>query len=455
AGSDPVPYKSEMKAGVFFIEKSDVTQANIQVGHLGMLVADDPDYFSIQVMNEILGGSFASRLFQYVRTDKGLAYGVGGSVGASYRYPGIARFSLQTKSETMGEAVDALFHVLRGMHTDPVTEDEISRAKDSILNSFIFNYASTGQILGQQMLYTYYGLPLDFLDSFRSKVESVTREDIARVAKKYLHPDQMTLLVVGKAEAFDRPMDTFGEVQVVDITIPSPEIQLAAVEATEEGAAAGRELFATVVAALGGSNEPAEALKTVEETVVNMQGQTMAISQESLIVYPDRVYAAVSTPMGEQVMVVDGDEGFMAMGGQSRPVPAEQIERQLKNFAHDLQYVLRYSDAEDLEAVSAGEEEVAGTHCSILALTFNGEASRWWVDGEGRVLKAAYQSNHPFTQAPGLFEVLFSDYREVEGRLVPHKQVTSVDGTQLLETTLKTFEVNPAVDATLFEKPAA
>ncbi len=451
----PVAYEQEMKPGTYFIEKTDVTQANIQLGHLGMVVADDPDYFAVRVMNQVLGGSFASRLFTTIRSDMGLAYNVGGSISASYIYPGVASFGLSTKSETMAQSVDALYDVLRGMHTDPVTEDEIDRAKDAILNSFIFNYASTGQVLSQQMLYSYYGLPLDFLDSFRSKVESVTREDVMRVAKKYLHPDKMTLLVVGKPEDFDRPMDTFGEFQVVDITIPSPEVELAAVEQTEEGAAAGRALLDAVVAALGGSGEPASAIKSSEDVVVSMQGQTMAISRDVVIVYPDRVYAAIQTPMGQQVVVMDGDEGFMAMGGQSRPAQSGQIEQQRKNLAHEIFYVLRYHDAENVEAIAAGEEEVEGTSCSVLAVTFKGEASRWCVDDGGRVLKAAFESQHPFTQTPGLFEVVFSDYRDVDGRLVPHKRVTSVDGAPLFDATLKSFEVDPVIDPALFEKPAA
>jgi predicted Zn-dependent peptidase len=122
----------------------------------------------------------------------------------------------------MGEAVDALREEIEGMIRRPATSEEMQRAKDSILNSFIFNYASRRQVLGQQMLYAYYGLPDDFLERYRRNIEAVTVEDVARVAERYLHPARAALLVVGNAADFDRPLDTFGKVTTVDVAIPPP-----------------------------------------------------------------------------------------------------------------------------------------------------------------------------------------------------------------------------------------
>jgi zinc protease len=96
----------------------------------------------------------------------------------------------------------------------------MKRAKDSILNSFVFNYDSKSKILGQQMLLDFYGLPADFLEQYRANIEKVTREDVARVAKKYVHPDQLAILVIGKGADFDKPLSTFGKVTTIDITIP-------------------------------------------------------------------------------------------------------------------------------------------------------------------------------------------------------------------------------------------
>lgn len=224
AETPAVDYAAGKKGGVYFIEKSDVTQANVRFGHLGITV-DNPDFFSIQVMNEVLSGGFSGRLMRNIRTNKGLAYGVGGGVGSSFLYPGVTGFTLQTKSETMGEAVDALREEIAGMIERPITAEEMARAKDSILNSFVFNYASRRQVLAQQMLYAYYGLPEDFLELYRKNIEAVTRDDVARVAVRYLHPAEAALLVVGNPADFDRPLASFGAVEKIDITIPPPPAQ--------------------------------------------------------------------------------------------------------------------------------------------------------------------------------------------------------------------------------------
>ena len=96
----------------------------------------------------------------------------------------------------------------------------MKRAKESILNSFVFNYDSKAGILFQQMTYAYYGLPEDYLDRYRANIEKVTKEDVTRVATKYVKPDDLSVLIVGRAKDFPKPLDTLGKVTTLDITIP-------------------------------------------------------------------------------------------------------------------------------------------------------------------------------------------------------------------------------------------
>jgi zinc protease len=215
----PVEYRKTPNAGIFFIEKPDVTQANIAMAHLG-IEQKNPDYFAAQVMNEVLSGGFSGRLMNQIRTKKGLAYGVGGGLGAAFNRQGLARFTMSTKSASVYDAIAALKDEIRGMISNPATDEEMKHAKESILNSFIFNYTSRAGILGQQMTYAYYGLPENYLETYRSNIEKVTKDDVARVASKYLHPDDLTLLVVGRAADFPKPLDTLGKVTTLDISIP-------------------------------------------------------------------------------------------------------------------------------------------------------------------------------------------------------------------------------------------
>ena len=207
------------KPGVYFIQKDDVNQSNIRMVHLGT-TRDNPDYHALEVMNEVFGGGFSARLFSNIRSKKGLAYSVGGGVGSNFDHPGLFQLSMGTKSGTTAAAIEALYEEIDQLHKTPATADELIRAKESILNSFVFRFDSKQKVMSEKMLYEFYGYPPDFLERYRTAIEKVTAADVARVAKKYVHKDKVALLVVGKAADLDKPLSTFGAVQTVDITIP-------------------------------------------------------------------------------------------------------------------------------------------------------------------------------------------------------------------------------------------
>jgi zinc protease len=209
------------KPGYYLVPKEDVNQTSIRMVELGTK-RDDPDYYAINVFNEAFGGGFSSRLFKELRTVRGLAYSVGGGIGTAFDHPGILRLSMGTKSQSTVEAIQGLYQQIDNLKNDPITDEEIQRAKDAILNSFVFNYDSPEKILREQMAYEFYGYPLDFLKKFRERVEQVTAADVARVAPKYLHKEQLAVLVVGNTAEFDKPLDSLGPVTKLDITIPPP-----------------------------------------------------------------------------------------------------------------------------------------------------------------------------------------------------------------------------------------
>jgi zinc protease len=205
--------------GVYFVAKNDVNQSAISMVDLG-IDRRNPDYFAVQVMNEVFGGGFASRLFSNIRTKQGLAYDVGGGVGSAFDHPGILRFALGTKSSSTGAAIEALRLQMNELLKGGVTEREVRRAKDSILNSFVFEFDSKEKVLAERMRYEFYGYPPDFLEQYRAGIEKVTAADVDRVARKYIHPDRLAILVVGNAKDFDRSLASFGKVTTLDISIP-------------------------------------------------------------------------------------------------------------------------------------------------------------------------------------------------------------------------------------------
>ncbi len=206
----------EYKYTVNFINKPDVNQSNILIGHIGGLMKN-PDYPALSVMNSILS---YERMFKKIRTDEGLAYSVWGSYGANFSAPGVFSSGAQTKSESTVYAIELMLKELKRIIEEDVTDEELAKAKDEYLNSFVFNFDSRAKIVNRLMTYDFFDFPLDFMDRVKKRVEKVTKKDVLRVAKKYLRPDKVQILVVGKQEDFDKPLSTLGEVNVIDIKIP-------------------------------------------------------------------------------------------------------------------------------------------------------------------------------------------------------------------------------------------
>jgi zinc protease len=123
------------------------------------------------------------------------------------------------------DATNAALAEIAGLNTKPFTEVELKRAKDGILNSFLFQYDSKDKILEERERLEFYGYPADYLETYRAALEKVTLADLAAVAKKYVHPDKLAVLVVGNGPEIKPGLDELklGTVRTVDITIPQPK----------------------------------------------------------------------------------------------------------------------------------------------------------------------------------------------------------------------------------------
>ncbi|MGP8269697.1 MAG: M16 family metallopeptidase [Terracidiphilus sp.] len=224
----PLPARHDVfdgpKPGLYFIDKEDVNQSNVQIVGLGT-DRHNPDVPALAVMNEILGGGFTSRLFQKIRTELGLAYAVGGGLSFDYDHPGPFRVEVLTQSAS---TVDATLHALdeiAGLTTRPFTPEEVNRAKDNILNSFLFRYDTREKVLNESELLEFYGYPADYLETYKTGLEKVTLNDVTAVAKKYIHPGKYAVLIVGNRPEIKPPLEELklGPAHPIDITIPMPK----------------------------------------------------------------------------------------------------------------------------------------------------------------------------------------------------------------------------------------
>jgi zinc protease len=202
--------------GVFLIRRP-LSQANIQIGHFGV-DRSNPDRFALVIMNEILGGGgFTSRLTQRVRTDEGLAYSVGTGLEVGGRDLGTFRAVMQTKTSSTSAAIKAVLEEVRRIREKPVSEQELSRVKESFINTYIFRFDSPLFNVVQLMQLEYDDRPPNYYETLLDKFRAVTREDILRVARKYLHPDQLLFLVVGDVQEKDAAWSRLGRVNTLSL----------------------------------------------------------------------------------------------------------------------------------------------------------------------------------------------------------------------------------------------
>lgn len=216
------PADQAKQGGIFFVNQPQLTQSYIQIGHLGGQL-NNPDYPALDVLNGVLNG-FGGRLFNEVRSRQGFAYSVYGYWSPAYDYPGMFIAGGETRSDATVPLIKALLSEIEKIRTTPVTPEELAYAKESTINSFVFNFQDPSQTLSRLMRYEYYGYPKDFLFQYQKGVEATTIEDVQRVAQKYLHPDRIVTLVVGNASAIQPPLSSLsGNVTSLDITIPEPK----------------------------------------------------------------------------------------------------------------------------------------------------------------------------------------------------------------------------------------
>ena len=436
-----------------YIEKKDVEQTFILAGQLGLRL-DDPDYPAIWVMSDILGGGFASRIFVKVRTEKGLAYAAGGGMSPAMDHVGAFYFFTSTKPSTTAEALATMLGEIKKIREAPVTDAELQRSKDGYLNSYAFEYDSTGKIVNRLATYEFYGYPADFNVKLRDGIEKVSRDDVLRVARKYLNPDALSILAIGRKEQFDRPLDTFGKVATLDITIPEPKPKEAVAEATPEAIAKGRALLAKAAGHVG-----AAALAGVKDitsegtaTVSTPMGQ-MDLKAKVTFVLPDRSANEMTTPMGAMVQVLDGDRGFVKMGPKSQPLPERTVAEMKRALYTDFGCLrlLKEGPSGTPKAWAGGDAEFEGRKADdVLIGVGDGVFHVYLAPDTGEVLGTRRSAQ----TEEGAVDVVtaYSNYQIVSGLRIPFASVQKVKGEVKSDVKLTAVKVNAGFAEAVFKE---
>lgn len=323
--------------GIHVVTKTDVTQTSLVLGHLGGDLRNK-DYPALEVMSDILGGGFQSRLMEQIRTKLGYAYEVSASWGADYDHPGLFEIASSTKSMSTVDTLKAINAEVQRMRTTEVTAQELESAKQTVINGFIFNFDTPSKTLNRLLTYRYYGYPDDFIFQYQKAIQQVTRADVLRVAKQYMEPSKFVIVAVGNPKEFGTPLSALGlPVSDLDITIPQPK--RAAVEPPQPTPAVqgpaqpkGAALLAKMAEAAGGQAKLAAVKDMTLKGELNMDPTAggLKVAQTEFWISPGHYREENVLPFGKVMTYSDGKTGWLSSPQGVTPIP--EAERKQVDF---------------------------------------------------------------------------------------------------------------------------
>ena len=299
------------------------------------------------------------------------------------------------------------------------------------------------------MTYAYYGYPLDFLQKAKKNLEAVTKEDILRVAKKYLKSDQVQILTVGNPADFDEPLTVFGEVNEIDITIPTPVAEVP--EATPESLTKGKILLEKMIEKMGGMEKMTGVKNLAAKmklTQVTPMGE-MEMDGTLNMVYPDKIHMSINTPMGEMSMVMVSDEAWMTSPQDTTPAPGAIKENLTGTLFRDP--VLMCKMLNDLKTQYVGESTFDKKPVEELIISGEKLSYNLYLD-KTLLLPVGVKYNTIGQQGPTEVTEYFKDYREVTGLKFPFNKIAFEKEKKVSETSFENIEVNAAIDMKIFDK---
>jgi len=430
----------EFASGIHFINKSDVNQSYVLMGHIGGM-RDNPDYAKLQVMNQVLSGGFSSRLFNVVRTEMGLAYSVFGSYGSGNFYPGTFTAGVMTQSQSTSQAIDAIIQQIERLQNELVTAEELQLTKDQFLNSLVFRYDSRSKVLNERISYTYSGLPADTFDKLVEEIKEVTAEDIMEVAKAYLRPDALQILVVGNASELGDQLTKYGEVNEIDISIPMPGEKNESDDADRAGdPEAGMEWAGKMASAIFPGGGLSGAVVTEGSQMIQTPQGEMSIGMKQTINYMElSLRADVQSPMGSVTMEIGPNGGQMIMGANTMPMQPAQAEQTIKEIKRDPLYIA--SNLAELSVNYTGMEEYNGRE--LVRLTVEGDLTmNIWLDPETSLPAViSYSEFSPEAGGQITMKNELSDWREAAGVMMAYQTDTFMNDEKVTSMILESHSV--------------
>jgi zinc protease len=470
---------------VIVVDRPGAVQTEIRVGNIG-LPRKHKDFLALDIALKILGGEGGNRLHRVLRSERGLTYGAEADLHA-LKDTGDLVASTDTKSTTTAETLRLIVDEIWRLQRQRVQQRELADAQAYLTGSFPLTIETPGAIALQVLNAVFYGLDLEELQNYRDRVNAITPEDIQRVAQQYLHPDRLSIVLVGDSSVFGKDLAGAGFDQIERIPLseldftsqdmrrkpaaaggldpgytPAAFVRGVAIPATQKPAAAitetdaaARELVSKAIAARGGL-ELLRSIKTVKATVdmvfATQTGPARVVATTH-VKYPAQFRSDATGPDGRRVQTFDNGTAWVRDDAGARDAPPEYAKLLQATVQRDqLGLLLALNDNRVHGRRIADLPFENGMMPAIeVQLPAAGKLTMLF-DGATSLLAAQRYGGTPGDPAT---EETYFDYRPVQGMQVAYRVRVRVAGQPPFERTIRSIGFNVPIDANLFVKPKA
>ena len=460
---------------IVIIDKPDAVQTEIRVGQLG-IPRKHVDYMAFDLASKILGGEGANRLHRVLRSERGLTYGAQADSEAR-KQSGHLVAETNTRTETTGEALRLTVDEIAKLQRERVSERELSDAQDYLSGSFPLTIETPNDIATQVLNVLFYELPVTEIGSFRERVQAVTPDDVQRVARQYIRPDRLSIVLVGNAKGFVPQLQRVGftdfeiipieQLDLMSATLKRetpragsalPAIQRpvrAAYTASQVRGSVEHSLLKTVIEAKGGL-DVLRNVRTViadADTTFNMEQGSVMSKTRTYVAYPDRFRIDATVAGAQVIQVFNGGAAWARDPAGVHDAPPAMREDFAASVRRDMIPLLLAAADGTMTVRALPDEGLEGQVLKVLEISGRQlQPVRLYIDSHGLVVRQRF-ATAGVDGKPVDAEEVFADYRSVNGLQVPYRADVRRAGRVILSRTLTHVALNNTIDDTLFSRP--
>jgi zinc protease len=465
------PAAPEPTRRVVVVDKPGAVQTEIRVGHLG-IPRNHPDYMALNLAIRILGGEGANRLYGVLRSDRGLTYSASADMEA-LKHTGAFIAETDTRTEATGQSLRLIVDEFWRLQREQVAARELQGAQDYLAGSFPLTIETPGAIALQVLNQLFYGLDLKELEAFRERVYAVTPEEIQRVARKYLKPERLSVVLVGDASKFVDQLKSVGftdfeRIPAAALDLGAPTLRktfpaafrAAAAFSARPGSSSGtipqsslsdtRALIARAIARKGGL-ERLRAVRTLEaQGSIVVEGGTTIVETKTQIAYPDKYRVEAETAGARITHVYASGDAWLETPAGIRDPPDFLRDEAAAAVSRDLiGLLLRAWDGRArIAPVAAG---ASGLSAFLVSQPNRPDITVFFDPATADIVRLEYNRSGPDGPIAEIEEL--SDYRVVDGIRFAFRAVTTTTGGNKVERRLMAVRVNGELSPSLFQRP--